>query len=124
MVPLPLEDGVTWKVLIAKLAMTVQFAVTAEVVKVLPLSEPPQEPVTVSMWEPVLGASVNAGVVLELTLCTCERLMVPLPLEDDVTWKVLIAKLAMTVQFAVTAEVVKVLPLSEPPQEPVTVSMW
>ena len=62
--PEPVTDGVTVKVSIAKFAITVQLAVIALVVKVLPTSVPPHVPVTLTMWLLAAGVTVNAVVPL------------------------------------------------------------
>jgi hypothetical protein len=62
----------------AKFAMTVQFAVTAAVTYELPVSVPPQVPVTVSEWKPDAGASVNVDVAPLATVCGVDGEIVPL----------------------------------------------
>ncbi|HEU4665660.1 MAG TPA: hypothetical protein VFS55_16650 [Dokdonella sp.] len=60
-----------------------------------------------------------------LTVCGVDGLIVPLPpLTLGVTVCVSIAKLAITVQSAVTAFVVYVVPTRLPPQVPVTFATW
>jgi hypothetical protein len=102
--------------------MTVQSAVIGSVVKVLPLSVPPQVPAT-KLTYPGLGVRVNDVVAKPLTDTAVAGLMVPSLFHSDtlgVTVYVPGVKLAITVQSLVIGLVVKILPLSVPPQVPPT----
>ena len=91
-------------------------------VYVFPDSVPPQ-PVTEVIWYPVYGETVNVAVEPWFTIWVVLGLMMPPTLTEGVTVKVLIAKVALTVQLLVIAPVVYVFPDSVPPQ-PVTEAMW
>jgi hypothetical protein len=89
--------------------------VTAAVVYVLPASEPLQVPPTEAM-NPELGVTVNVGVDPKVTTCGVLGEILPLAPADGVTVKELIANEAVTVQLAVIAPVVYVVPTSDPEQ--------
>ena len=86
-------------------ATTVQAAVIAAVVKVLPANVPPQVPPT-DVENPAFGVTVNIAVAPNAIACGTLGLMVPLVPADGVTMTVLCVKLALTVQGAVMAAVV------------------
>jgi len=87
---------------------TVQLAVTAPVVYMLPLSVPAAHvPPMPAMEYPLFAVTVNVAVEPEFTVCTVFGLIVPwLLFTLGVTVYVLIAKFAITVQLAVIAPVV------------------
>ena len=88
-----------------KLAATLQLAVMAPVVKVLPLSEPPQ-PVTALIVYPLFGVTVKLVVLLTITVCGVLGVMLPPAPALGVTVNVIGVKEAVTVQLAVMAPVV------------------
>ena len=71
----------------------------------MPTSEPPHVPPTVAV-KPALGVTVNTLVLPVLTVCAVLGLIVPFAPALGVTVKVIGAKVALTVQLAVTALVV------------------
>jgi hypothetical protein len=103
-----------------KVAITEQFAVTAPVVYVLPSREPAQ-PLTEPITKLLLGVTVKAPVLPE-AITLLGGLIVPLSPAVALTVKVVAEaemKVAVTVQSAVTAPVVYVLP-SRVPEQPLT----
>ena len=71
----------------------------------MPTNEPPQVPATVAV-KPAFDVTVKAVVAPVLTVCAVPGLIVPFAPALGVTVKVIGAKVAVTVQLAVTAAVV------------------
>jgi hypothetical protein len=120
-VPLGPAEVVMLKTLATKLAVTVQSAVTAPVVYVLPSRLPTPQPSTESIAKLVSAVTVKIPVLPEAILLL-GGVIVPLAPAVALTVKVVgatateVAKVAITKQSAVTAPVVYILPTMEPSQ--------
>jgi hypothetical protein len=100
-----------------KLAVTVQGAVTAFVVYVVPVSVPLQVPPTLATY-PVSGVTVNEAVAPCVIVCGVEGEMLPLAPALGVTVYELSVNVTLTAQAAVIALVVNVLPDGVPGHVP------
>jgi hypothetical protein len=114
MLPFAPADGVTTGS--ANDAVTVQLAVIAPVVYVVPDKVPVGHVPPIDATYPELGVTVNVVVEPLLTVCGVEGLMLPFAPADGVTTG--LANDAVTVQFAVIAPVVYVLPDKVPVLHP------
>jgi len=90
----------------ANAAVTVQLAVMAPVVYTpVAVSSAPLQPLTLDIWYPVFGVSVNMVVALAFTVTGVDGLIVPPVPALAVTVYVEGAKLATMVQLALTGSV-------------------